>query len=103
MLLGADQEVFQSRRRGYFFKYIPKRMAEISIRGATHDDAQYPSRRSLQYFGFDPFTSVDKQEKFKAAITTTAFSLGANGNLHYAWKSFGADIKQGSFFNAKKK
>jgi len=103
MLLGADQEVFQSRRRGYFFKHIPKRMAEVSIRGATHDDAQYPSRRALQYFGFDPFTSQDKQEKFKAAITATAFSLGANGNLNYAWKSFSADIKQGTFFNAKKK
>ena len=42
MLIGADEEIWPTRNRDYFYRFIPGTVAEISIRHAVHEDAQYP-------------------------------------------------------------
>jgi pimeloyl-ACP methyl ester carboxylesterase len=101
MLLGADAAVFRSRRRRQFFGQIPAEMGEISIVGATHDDAQNPSMFSLYAFGLDPFTSRQRQARFTAALAASAFSLAAYGDLDYAWRAFEKDLARGQIKNAR--
>ena len=43
MLLGADRSIFRSRKRRLFYDEIGGEVGEVSIRGATHDDAQHPN------------------------------------------------------------
>jgi hypothetical protein len=40
---------------------------------------------------------------FLKAMTAAAFSLFSAGKFDYAWASFGNVLKNGKFFNAKKK
>jgi len=103
MLLGADDEVSPTRNRGYFYRFIRTGIAEVSIRGAAHEDVQYPSVAALQNFGIDPLTTQELQITFVSALTSTAVSLTSTGTLDYAWTSFGAVFENGKFFNARKK
>lgn len=103
MLLGADEEISSARNRDYFFRFIRSGIAEVSIRDASHEDAQYPSEFSLQNLGFDPYTTEELQITFVSALTSAALSLSSTGKLDYAWTSFGDVFKNGKFFNAKKK
>lgn len=101
MLLGADRDIFRSRQRQHFFGRIPSEMAEVSITGATHDDAQNPSMFSLYTLGVDPFTSKTKQNLFTAALTATTFSLFSNGDLEFAWRAFVKDLAHGHMKDAR--
>jgi len=103
MLLGADEELHATRNRDAFYRYIRSGIAEISIRDAAHEDAQYPSEASLQNFGIDLTTSEELQITFVSALTSAAFSLSTTGTFDYAWKSFGAALETGKFFNARRK
>jgi dienelactone hydrolase len=103
ILIGADKKVFRSRRRQNFYKLISGSMSEISIRGATHDDAQYPSMFSIYAYGFDPFTNDFKRKLFLKAITTSAISLAATKKLDFAWQRFQDDIEAGHFKHAKRR
>lgn len=103
MLIGADKKIFRSRRRQKFYQRILGSMGEISIRGATHDDAQYPSMFSIHAFGFDPYTDDSKRHLFLKAITTTAISLSATKGLEFAWKSFQDEIEAGNYKHAKRR
>jgi len=103
MVLGADEKVFASRKRDLFFKNIRGQVAELSIKGATHEDAQYPSEFSLKFFGFDPFTSEDLQQQFVNAIALSAFSLSATGKLDYAWAAYEAEIKSCRLLKPRRK
>lgn len=103
MLLGSDRTIYRSRKRSLFFKSIRGEMAEISVRGATHDDAQYPSMFSLAAFGFDPYTSRDKQRLFAAAITLTSISIAAKGNLDYAWKALADEVRGGGLKSPRRR
>lgn len=103
MLLGADKEVFRSRQRRLFFRGVAGEVGEVSVRGATHDDAQNPSMYSLSAFGFDPFTSRDKQEVFTAALVATAFSLGATGKLDFAWQAMEEPLEKGVLKNPRRR
>lgn len=103
MLLGADEALSPVRYRDYFYHYIPGNVAEISIRDATHEDAQYPSETSLQNAGVDPDTTEELQVTFVSAITSAAFSLSATRRLDYAWASFRGMIDSGKMLNPKKK
>ena len=78
-------------------------MVEISVKDATHDDAQYPSRREIEYFGIDFFTSEKHQRTFMSAIVASAFSMGATGKLDYAWKALAKRTRNSKFFAARKK
>jgi predicted alpha/beta hydrolase family esterase len=103
MLIGADDEVWPTRNREYFFRFIPAGIAEISIRDAVHEDAQYPTEHPLQPPQEGPIATEESQVTFVSALTAAAFSLSATGNLDYAWASFGDVFRNGRFFNARKK
>jgi pimeloyl-ACP methyl ester carboxylesterase len=103
VLLGADRSVFKSRQRRLFYRLISGEMAEVSIAGATHDDAQYPSMFALTGYGIDPFTSRDKQSLFAAALTTSAFSLTATGRIDFAWEAFEELMHAGMMKNPKRR
>jgi pimeloyl-ACP methyl ester carboxylesterase len=103
MVLGADEDVSPARNRDYFYRFIRSGVAEVSIRGATHEDAQYPSEFALRNSGTDPDTTEEAQLTFVAALTSAAFALSAAGTFEYAWKSFDAVLANGRFFNPRKK
>src|SRR5205814_5552545 len=79
IVLGADDDVAPTRNRDYFYEFVRSGVAELSIRGATHEDAQYPSETALQNFGLDPDTTEELQVTFAAALTSAALSLSATG------------------------
>ncbi|MGZ5094199.1 MAG: alpha/beta fold hydrolase [Burkholderiales bacterium] len=103
MLLGADNQVSSARGRDSFYRFIRSGIAEVSIRDAVHEDAQYPSEFALQNFGHDPNTTEELQVTFVSALTSAALSLSATGTFDYAWTSFRPVFDNGKFFNAKKK
>lgn len=103
MVLGADEILHPVRRREYFYDYIQSDVAEVSIKDATHEDAQYPSETSLQNAGVDPDTTEALQMTFVSGITATAFSLSAARGLDYAWASLQEMVNSGEMFNARKK
>lgn len=88
ILLGADPAVFRSRRRSTFFRSIPSEVMEISIAGATHNDAQYPELFDwYDVLGIQHSTSTVRQELFTAFIVTSAFSLVATESTELAWRA----------------
>ena len=95
MLLGADEQVSSARKRDYFYRFIRSGISEVSIKDATHEDAQFPSEFAL--------ATEELQITFVSALTSAAFSLASTGNFDYAWTSFGDVIANGKFFDAKKK
>ena len=103
MLLGADEQVSSTRNREYFFRFIRSGIAEVSIKGATHEDAQFPAEIPLQLFSRDTSTTEELQITFVSALTSAAFSLASTGKFDYAWTSFGDAIGNGKILNAKKK
>lgn len=100
MLLGADEKISSTHNRGYFYRFVRSGIAEVSIRNASHEDAQYPSEHSLQMFGIEPYTTEELQITFVSALTSAALSLSSTGKFDYAWASFS---ENGKFFNARKK
>ncbi len=103
MVLGADEILHPVRRREYFYDYIQSDIAEVSIKDATHEDAQFPSETSLQNGGVDADTAEERQLTFVSGITATAFSLSATRGLDYAWSSLLEMVDSGKIFNPKKK
>ena len=103
VVIGADEDIWPTRNRSYFFRFIPANVGEVSIRDAVHEDAQYPTERTLRAFEEKPMTSEEAQISFVAAMTASAFSLAATGNIDYAWTSFDDGVKGGVFFNARRK
>jgi pimeloyl-ACP methyl ester carboxylesterase len=103
MVLGADAAVSSTRNRDYFYHFVRGGISEVSIRDATHEDAQYPSEAALQNFGFDSHTTEAHQITFVAAITSAALSLSTTGTFDYAWTSFDTALGNGKLFNARKK
>ena len=95
LLLGADERVYSARDRDYFFRFIPSGIAEVSIKDATHEDAQFPSQFAL--------TTNELQVTFVSALTSAALSLSSTGQFDYAWKGLGDALGDGKFINAKKK
>jgi dienelactone hydrolase len=103
MVIGADDEIWPARNRGQFYRFIPRGVGEISIRDTLHEDAQYPNQHTLRAFEEDPDDTEEAQIAFVSALTASAFSLAATGDLDYAWNSFENAFKKGIFFNARRK
>src|SRR4029079_10366074 len=103
MLIGADEEVWPTRNREYFYRFIPGGIGEISIKDAVHEDAQYPPEHPLHPPADGPIATEESQVTFVSALTSAAFSLGATGGFDYAWTSFGGAFDSGRFFNARRK
>jgi hypothetical protein len=91
-----------ARNRNYFFEFIRGSVAEVSIRGATHEDAQYPSEYAVKN-GADPHTTEELQVTFAGALTAAVVSLASTGTVDYAWTSFGPVLESGKFYNARRK
>jgi pimeloyl-ACP methyl ester carboxylesterase len=103
MVLGADEAVSTTRNRDYFYRYIRSGITEVSIKGASHEDGQFPAERPLQFFSSDSSTTEELQITFVSALTAAAFSLAATGKPDYAWASFGDALQNRKLINAKKK
>jgi pimeloyl-ACP methyl ester carboxylesterase len=103
LVIGADEDIWPTRNRAYFFRFIPGNVGEISIRDAVHEDAQYPSERTLRAFEEKPIDNEEAQITFVSAMTAAAFSLAATGKIDYAWSSFNEGVKKGVFFNPRRK
>jgi dienelactone hydrolase len=103
MIIGADEALGSTRNREYFYRYVRSGVSEVSVRDATHEDAQYPSEYSLRNYGSDPYTTEEVQITFTAALTAAAWSLASTGRLDYAWTSFEPVLKTGKLFNPRRK
>ncbi len=103
MVIGADEEIWPTRNRGQFYRFIPAKIVEISIRDTVHEDAQYPNERTLRAFEENPDDTEEAQITFVSALTASAFALAVTGGIDYAWNSFEEAFKNGMFFNARRK
>ena len=104
ILLGADEEVFRARGRSAFFRHIRKNIAEISVKDATHYDAEYPEQFFLSsYLGLTKSPSGLRQRLFSAAILTSAMSLNVDGDYEFAWSAFKPLVAQGLLIRPQKK
>lgn len=103
LVLGADEEASPTRNRHWFYRFVRGGVAEVSVRDAEHEDAQYPSQTSLDNFGIDPSTTETLQVTFVSALTAAALSLSFTGSFDYAWTSFATALADGRFLNPKKK
>jgi pimeloyl-ACP methyl ester carboxylesterase len=95
LVLAADEKVSSARNRDYFYQFVRSGIAEVSIKDASHEDAQSAAE-------FAPVTH-DLQVAFVSALTSAAFSLSSTGKFDYAWSSFDGVIKGGKYINARKK
>lgn len=102
LVLGADPAVTATRRRGDFFGYIPAGVAEVSIKGADHQDAEFPMEPVARAPGEEPRVH-EGQITFVSALTAAAFSLGYNGRLDYAWRVLDEGVRSGRLFDPRKK
>jgi pimeloyl-ACP methyl ester carboxylesterase len=80
ILLGADPKVFRSKQRSLFKKKFAGPFVELSVKGATHNDAQFPTMFSLSNFGLDPEVELKRQKLFTYLMTASAFSLSMDPN-----------------------
>jgi dienelactone hydrolase len=103
MVIGADEDIWPTRNRGQFYRFIPTAVGEISIRDTVHQDAQYPNEHTLRGFEDEPDDTKEAQIAFVSALTASAFGLAATGSIDYGWNSFENAINNGSFFNARRK
>ena len=103
MVLAADERFSPVRDHRIFYEYIRSGIAEVSIRDASHEDAQFPLEPAPQEPGTDPIATVELQITFVSALTAAAFSLAHTGNFDFAWTSFGDAIAKGKFFDVLKK
>lgn len=103
VLLGADPEVSAARGRATFFRYLRGSVAEISVRGAAHEDAQFPLEPDPVAFGDASGPTAEHQITFVAALTAAAFSLASTGRLDYAWSSLAEPGRNARFTDPKKK
>jgi pimeloyl-ACP methyl ester carboxylesterase len=103
ILIGADPSVFKSRRRDLFFHLSRSPFREVSVRGATHNDAQYPSDEAMKWGPFNMTTSEQRQEAFLQAITASALSLTTTGTTDWAWRSIISRENRNRYFGAREK
>lgn len=95
LLLGADTHVSATRNRDYFYRFMRSGIAEISIKDAAHEDAQFPSHVGV--------STEELQITFASALTAASFSLSSTGNFDYAWTSFSEGSAYYRFISARKK
>ena len=102
VLLGADKKVFRSKKRAQFFDYIGGPIAEVSLIGATHTDAQYPSIHKV-HWGFDFVTNEQIQKRFLGALLASLFSLSSSDRLEFVWHLFRKEVRRGHMKKARVK
>ena len=95
VLLGADKDIFLARGRENFHKRMGGEFFEITVVGATHDDAQSPSMFSRSTFGVDPFTDEHRHQVFSSAIVASAISIATTGTLDTLRMVVGPSLDRG--------
>jgi pimeloyl-ACP methyl ester carboxylesterase len=103
VVIGADEDIWTTRNREYFYRFIPRGISEISIRDALHDDAAQSPVRGIFASNDDPLATEEAQVSFVSALTAVAFALSTTGGIDYAWNSFDDALQKGVFFNARRK
>ena len=103
VVVGADEDIWTTRNREYFYRFIPRGIGEISIRDALHDDAAQSPARGIFASNDDPLATEEAQITFVSALTAVAFALSTTGGIDYAWNSFDDALQKGVFFNARRK
>jgi pimeloyl-ACP methyl ester carboxylesterase len=103
ILIGADRRVFRSKKRHYFGQYLNGEFLEVSVKGATHDDAQSPSMFAISAMGIDPFTEEKRQRHFESAILASAISILHSDSLSLAKSMFKQGVASGVFKDLKTK
>ena len=93
ILLGADRRVYTAKGRSEFFPSWGGPFAEISILGADHDDAQFPTMIEL-WIGIDPFVHRGKQQLFLEFLSLSVFSIAANQGVEHFHKHVTEDVKR---------
>lgn len=102
ILLGADRDVFKSRKRSAFFKYKHNNIGEISIRNSHHDDAQMPSMTEFQnVLGLDFNVDYERQKTFAASMLVSSLSLIEDQSPESAIKVFLNDNNQKFYQNPR--
>ena len=101
MVVGADPQVSIVRERDNYYRFVRSGVTEISIKGAAHEDAQFPMDGGL--LSFASGTTEEMQVTFVSALTSAAFSLSSTGTFDYAWTSFRAGIENGKLVGPKRK
>lgn len=101
VLLAADRAIYRARRQRMFYSHIQGEFGEISVKNATHDDAQSPSMFAQVALGIDPYTNVEQQRLFTAALTASAFGIAATGNLKWGWQALATETKSGRLMAAR--
>lgn len=94
MIIGADENVAHASLRDHYFQHLGGRVVEVSVAGATHEDAQSVEEEE---------TTPSLQTTFNSMITAAAFSFVDNGRLDYAWRSIQSRIAAGELFGARRK
>jgi len=103
MVVSSDARVSVARNRDDFYDYMQGDVAEISISGASHEDAQFPLETAMPEAGTHTSARDDAQLSFVGALASAAFSLGFTGALDYAWSSFDAALRSGILLDARRK
>jgi predicted alpha/beta hydrolase family esterase len=102
IILGADPDVFKSKHRQVFFQLPQTDLLEVSIAGATHNDAQYPNMFNWNHvLGLKQAPKKYYQEIFTGSILASAVSFATIGSYTYAWQAFQND--QVAFKDMKRK
>lgn len=83
VIIGADKGIFRSRKRDLFFEATATRTVELSVNGATHDDAQNPSMFALSSYGYDPYTTPKIQSLITGLVVDSAKALTSKYGLNH--------------------
>ncbi len=95
MVLGADERVSVARNRESFYRLIQRGVYEVSIKGASHEDGQYPADTAM--------VNEEQQLAFTGALTASAYSLANYGNFEHAWANFDRAFANGTLLKPRKK
>lgn len=95
MVIGADETAFTARGRDAYFRSM-RNVSEVSVRGAGHEDAEFPLEPSAG-------ASAGPRATFLAALTCAALSLAATGRFDDAWASFQRAVERGELVEPKRK
>lgn len=95
ILLGADRKVFRARKRALFYTKYRGPALEVSLKGTTHNEAQYPSMLEATLFGIDPTVEEWAQERFTASILVALLSMEREQPIDWAQFIFEQDAKKG--------
>jgi|GEM_PF-5129038 len=101
-LLGADRRRFLSKGRVYFRRVLGRSLKEVSVIGATHNDAQYPSLDQIRKGHFQRNTKKKYQKVFLDLIVAAAMDITEPKNGHWQNETY-SKIQSDQLFLHKNK